>query len=297
MTDETGAAAPADGTAAANAATESEKATQPQDVGQPQPDAAAENAEDQAKPEDQGEADTEQDDQEEKPRKLTHNQRLQRVKARLATQVAEQAAEIDELRRKVSAGAPDKDLPKSSDYAQGEYDPGYLSDLAAHKAAAKFGEALAVRDNKAAADRAAAMRDEAVAEFLERAEEAKGRVPDFDKVINDFTGAGGKFSKTLADELQDSEHGPLIAYQLAKNPARAAQLNEMSEREVAKEIGRMEAKIVMPAAKKQSQAPAPLRTPTGGASPPRDVNALANSDNLDAYVKMREEQERNKRKR
>lgn len=279
MTEETGAAAPTD-EQAVTAPAESEQATQTQE--QPKQEAAPENAE--TKQTD----DTEDD----RPQKLTRNQRLQRKAARLAGLVAEQAARLEELEKKSAAGATD-DAPKHADYPQGEWDPGYIADLAAHKAAKKIGETLSDRDKRRDAEKAITARQEMIDDFEERAAAFKVLTPDFDDSISELSKSlPNGLSPHLIEELYESEVGPAVLYQLAKNPARAAEINAMSPREVAREIGRLEGKTSLPNPKKQTSAPPPLKTPSGAAAKPVDIGTIAKSDNMDAYVTMRRQQEK-----
>jgi hypothetical protein len=286
MTEQTGAAAPTAEQAAPSAPAESEQATPAASV---QTDAAPANAETPEKPETEGD-----EGSSEERRKLTRNQRLQRKAARLATMVAEQAAKIEQLERQ--GGKPDADLPKAADYAQGEYDPSYVADLAAHKAAKKISAELSERDKRSTQEKIAERRDEAADEFLERADQLKTKIPDFDATISSYVDKGGQFAPHVIEELHESEHGPMLAYQLAKNPALAAQLNSLSPRDAAREIGRLEAKVSLPQPKKQTQAPPPITPPSGGASPSKDLHALAKSDDISGFVKLREEQEKAKRR-
>ena len=62
--------------------------------------------------------------------------------------------------------------------------------------------------------------------------------------------------------------------------------------DAAREIGRLEARVSLPNPKTKTSAPPPLKTPTGGASPPADLTSLAKSDDATAYWKMREAQQK-----
>jgi hypothetical protein len=54
--------------------------------------------------------------------------------------------------------------------------------------------------------------------------------------------------------------------------------------------------VSLPQPKKQTQAPPPITPPSGGASPSKDLHALAKSDDISGFVKLREEQEKAKRR-
>lgn len=275
MTEQTGAAAPA-AEPAVIAPAESQTATpEVRDLDQVVTPEKAETETPAETPEgDQPEG------EESEPRKLSRYQRLQRQKARLANVIAEQAAELETFRK---GAKPADDLPKPTDYAQGEYDPGYLSDLAAAKAAKKIDERLEQRDQKSVQERIAEQRNEAAEDFLERADELKAKITDYDAAIASFAQNGGKFAPHVIEELYESENGPLLAYQLAKNPQKVAEINGMSARDAAREIGRLEAKASLPQPKKQTQAPAPLAPVSGGASPGVSLETASMAD----YVRLR----------
>jgi hypothetical protein len=71
----------------------------------------------------------------------------------------------------------------------------------------------------------------------------------------------------VIDEIMSSEKSDLISYHLAKNPNELDALNAMNSRELARAMGRLEATLKLPEAKKQTSAPAPLSRSKGGAAP------------------------------
>jgi hypothetical protein len=93
-------------------------------------------------------------------------------------------------------------------------------------------------------------------------ETVKDRIPDFDRVM---ASAGGlEIRGDLRDLILDSAKGPLLAYHLAKNPDRVADLNRMSPAAAAKEIGSLEARIRGPNPKTVTRVKTPPRAPRGG---------------------------------
>lgn len=266
-----GAAAPASEQAVSAPAT-TEQATPATII--PNADAAQENAEAQdSATQDQGSQD--------EPRRLTRNQRLQRKAARLSTMVAEQAAEIEKLRATQAKSTADSE-PKEADY-NGDWTK-FQSDHSAWKAAKLIRSDLAEREERESSRRIAERQREIADEFLDRAAEVKKSVPDYEETMKVFASQGGKFEPHVREEIFESDSGPMLAYYLAKNPAVAVELNALSPRDAAREIGRIEAKLALPQAKKQTQAPAPLSTLKGGASPGFDP---FNTDDMDAYAKWR----------
>jgi hypothetical protein len=114
---------------------------------------------------------------------------------------------------------------------------------------------------------------------LERIEEARETIADFDTVM--ATMKGVTIRDDLIEEIKASDKSPLLAYHLAKNPDKLRELNSMSGRELAREIGRLEGSIRMPAGKKQTTAPPPPANLKGGAAPHTD---LAQVDDMNEFA-------------
>jgi hypothetical protein len=268
MTDETGAAAPTDALPP-QGVTESEQAKPEQTV----PETGA--APDAETPQD-GQQPTEES--EDKPKKPTRFERMKRRMTAMAT-------ELDNLRAQIGTGeqrgAPEEG-PKEADF-NGDYFAYQAAKIAHESKKALRSEFDAERQNREQA-RLATLQREMVEDFEERAEEIRSRIPDFDGAIEAFTASGGKFSDALRDEILQSEMGPALAYQLAKNPKLANSLNAMSPREVAREIGRLEARASLPNPKRQTSAPAPMTQPKGGASPSRSETDLAKGEDVSELI-------------
>lgn len=284
MTDETGAAAPAT-EQASNAPAATEQATPNPSI--PNAEAETENAETGKETEQTApEGDESSTDE---PKRLTRNQRLQRKAARLSTMVAEQAAELERLRQAREKSNSDS-APKEADF-NGDYFA-YQTAKAAHDAAQLVRKDLAERDERDMQRSVSERQREANEEFLERVEDIKKTVTDYDKVIDTFANAGGKFAPHVIEEIRDSDKGPMLAYHIAKVPGLAAELNALSPRDAAREIGRLEAKVSLPQPKKQTQAPAPLAALKGGSAPTTDLARLAKSDDASAYWAARKAQQK-----
>jgi hypothetical protein len=283
MTEEAGAAAPAPEQAAPSAPAAAEQATPIETLPNPNAQPDPENAEPKAQETAPKEEETEPDE----PKRLTRNQRLQRKAARLSTMVAEQAAELERLRQATDKSDAESE-PKEADY-NGDWTK-FQADYAAWRAAKTVSQKFTEREQRDAEQRLRERRQEAADEFLERSEQIKAAVSDFDEVIGAFEKSGGKFAPHVVEELMESEKGPMLAYTLAKSPGLAAQLNALSPRDAAREIGRLEAKVSLPQPKKQTQAPAPLSTITGGAAPTKSLVDLAKSEDATAYAAARRAQ-------
>jgi hypothetical protein len=142
--------------------------------------------------------------------------------------------------------------------------------------------------------------------WAERAQVAKTRHADYDAVMSESDVPIADF---VMAALRESERGPELAYQLAKDPSIADKLNAMTPARAAIELGRMEAKLpelavsaepdpeevpdvkakaAAPAAppRKTTSAPPPIKPIAKGASTAVDLNKLSGED----YVAARKAQ-------
>ena len=109
----------------------------------------------------------------------------------------------------------------------------------------------------------------------ERVESAKEIFKDYDQVLN----SAPKVSAAVGEEILSSDKSELLAYHLAKHPEKISALNNMTGRELAREIGRLEGIVQAPSAKKQTSAPPPPSRMGGG------VNPVSQDSVLDAWLK------------
>lgn len=243
--------------------------------------AAAENAETR-------EQETQESASQEEPRKLSRWQRMQRKNARLATMLAEQSAELEQLRSK-NADAPKP--PREEDF-NGDY-------FAFQRALNKWDTEQVVQSalskvmpEKTKPDARELDRVDVIEDLRDRIKVAQEHLPDYQQSLASLQQKVGDLSGAVLEEIGESEKGEYILYHLAKNPSLAASLNRMSERDVAREIARLESRVSLPQPKKQTQAPAPLTPLKGGAAPSTDLAKLAKSDDVSAYVAARRAQEK-----
>lgn len=128
--------------------------------------------------------------------------------------------------------------------------------------------------------------------WTERSAATREILTDFDDVL--AAAEGATIDAHVAELLEDSPHGPALAYKLAKDPALLEKLNKLSASAAAKEFGKMEAvfdgaQTNAPApgpASNASKAPKPPTARTGGA-PSQKSMATAN---MDEYIQMRRQQ-------
>lgn len=240
-----------------------------------------ESEEGESKPEgeEKPEAAAKPEDEEEK-KKLSGAQRAKIREQRLRDELSAREREIEELRAKTPAATAsdgDEKEPKEADFPDWF---SYQSALTAYNASkAVRDEIRKDRETREASERQTKqgeiVRERALA-HAERVEDAREVIADFDQTMKAMDGVQTR--NEVIEEIMSSDKSALIAYHLAKNPEKLNALNQMSGRELAREMGRLEATVRMPEAKKATDAPPPLSRQKGGASP-RSLEA-----DLDAYM-------------
>jgi len=120
-------------------------------------------------------------------------------------------------------------------------------------------------ERQSEAERQAEARRKREADHVERIKGTKGSITDWDAAMASMRGAS--IHEDLIEDVLGSEKSALLAYHLAKNPDTLDKLNHMSDRERAREIGRLEATLKLPEGKKQTSAPPPPSRLSGGAAP------------------------------
>lgn len=241
------------------------KAVAKGDAGQSDDDADSQDGEREDVAEDEGETD-------DKPKRPSGARRLKLRNQALLAQNAELQRRLEETsRRSDDSGTRDGDAePKEADFAN------YLD---YERARTAWETRRAVRDEfrrsdevKRAEREADEARERSVA-YAERLEEARERIPDFDEVVGKMRGTDIRID--VAREIASSEKGPMIAYHIAQHPEKLAELNAMTPRELAREIGRLEATVRLPAAKTKTNAPKPAEKPKGGATSTPDPSKMS----------------------
>lgn len=218
---------------------------------------------------------------------------LDRLKRRLALAQAaadEVSRENEELRRRTLAsdpreGKPGVDRPPSEQDFPNDY-------LAFEAARTEWNVRQAVRqeiskvENKGREAQLREVRQERVEAYEENVSEVRERIPDFDKVL--ASASGVTISPALGEEIMSSDKSALLQYHLAKNPDKVRELNSLSGRELAREIGRLEMRVHLPTPKKATEAASPPSEVRGSAA--TAVDPQTGPDDMNAYVKWREKQ-------
>ena len=121
------------------------------------------------------------------------------------------------------------------------------------------------------------------ATWATKLEAALPNLPDYEAIVG---ASETPVVPHVVEALMEADHGPELAYHLAKNPAVVERLNAMSPAKAAMEVARLEAQITAPAARPTTKAPAPV-------NPLRPAPALQSDlakAQMDDYVAMRAKQ-------
>jgi len=129
-----------------------------------------------------------------------------------------------------------------------------------------YAEALALQkaEELIAKREAAKQQSQVLESYHDLEEEARGKYDDFEQVAYN---PKLPVTSVMAETIQSSEIGPELAYYLGSNPKEAERISRMSPLGQAKEIGKIEAKLVSaPPVKKTTSAPAPISPVTARSS-------------------------------
>ena len=173
-----------------------------------------------------------------------------------------------------------KTEPRRDDFRDDEaFTQAQIDHLAERKAAEKL------------AERERAQQQEKVAEsFLEKAEKAQERYPDYHAVVGNPTLA---INEGMVEFIADSEHGADVAYYLGKNPMKAAQIAQMSPIKAARELSRIESEIASKPKANPSKAPEPI-SPVGTRGKASSSPLPSDEDDIETW--MKKEQARSRRR-
>ena len=129
-----------------------------------------------------------------------------------------------------------------------------------------YAEALALQkaEELIAKREAAKQQSQVLESYHDLEEEARSKYDDFEQVAYN---PKLPVTNVMAETIQSSEIGPELAYYLGSNPKEAERISRMTPLGQAKEIGKIEAKLVSaPPVKKTTSAPAPISPVTARSS-------------------------------
>ena len=135
---------------------------------------------------------------------------------------------------------------------------------------------------------AAKQQSQVLESYHDLEEEARTKYDDFEQVAYN---PKLPVTNVMAETIQSSEIGPELAYYLGSNPKEAERISRMTPLSQAKEIGKIEAKLVSaPPVKKTTSAPAPISPVTARSSgspafdttDPRSTKTMTDSQWIEA---------------
>ena len=150
----------------------------------------------------------------------------------------------------------------------------------------KYAEALATQKAEQLLQQREIERQQSaiIESYHEREEQARDKYEDFEAVAYN---PSLKITTVMAQTIQASDTGPDVAYYLGLNPKEADRISRLSQFLLAKEIGKLEAKVASsPPTKKPSSAPAPIqpvvasssRGPAYDTTDPRSLKSMSTSE-------------------
>lgn len=223
----------------------------------------AEDGEEKAEPEAaKTEGDEGEDDEDGKSRKRSGVHRLKARNSHLMQELSARENELEQLRsRTATASDPADKEPQEADF-NGDF-------FAFERAKTAYEVRKVIREENRQShirsidqERSNVLRERAEV-HQERVEAAKEFITDYDQVL----ASAPPINREVGAEILSSEKSELLAYHLAKNPEKIHALNNMTGRELAREIGRLEGIVRAPSAKKQTSAPPPPSAVKGSSAP------------------------------
>jgi hypothetical protein len=121
--------------------------------------------------------------------------------------------------------------------------------------------------------------------FIEKAEKAAERFPDFHAVVSN---PNLHINDAMVEFIAESDLGADVAYYLGKNPMKASVIAQMSPVKAARELAKLESELAARPKATPSKAPEPIK-PVGSRG---SSGTALPSDDDDIETWMRKERER-----
>lgn len=122
--------------------------------------------------------------------------------------------------------------------------------------------------------------------FLDKADKATERYPDFNAVVSNPT---LPINESMAEFIAESDSGADVAYFLGKNPGKAFEIAQLSPIKAARELAKIESELAARPKANPSKAPEPIN-PVGQRGKASVSSLPSDSDDIDTW--MRKEQAR-----
>ena len=224
--------------------------------------------------------DTEVTSLEEKPLEASKTFTQEELDAAIGKRLAREQRKWEREQQQRSAETQIVKAAPSASVDQFESPEAYAEALAYQKAE----ELLAKRE-------AAKQQSQVLESYHDLEEEARTKYDDFEQVAYN---PKLPITNVMAETIQSSDVGPELAYYLGSNPKEADRISRMSPLSQAKEIGKIEAKLVSaPPVRKTTSAPAPISPVTARSAgvsaydttDPRSTKTMTDSQWIEAERK------------
>jgi hypothetical protein len=153
-------------------------------------------------------------------------------------------------------------------------DQAYQQAQVEHLAEVKAAEKLAERERAKEAER----RTES---FLDKAEKATERYPDFHSVVSN---PSLPINEAMTEFIAESDLGADVAYYLGKNPGKAHEISQLSPIRAARELGKIESELAARPKANPSKAPEPI-SPVGQRGKASVSSLPSDSDDIETWMK------------
>lgn len=117
-------------------------------------------------------------------------------------------------------------------------------------------------------------------QFQQKAAEYASQTPDFNDAMQTLVTLpiADAQANAMMEVIADSDMGPQLVHHLGTNPTEAMRIAGLSPMAAARELGRIEARLSMPAPKTTTSAPEPVAPIGAGESTPPNMNDLSTED-------------------
>lgn len=250
----------------------------------PQPQATEENV----APPEKSETETASDEQpeskvftQEEVDKIVQK-RLQKLERKLERQQIEQETRARVQQEQQVQAPVDIPKPKESDY---EVYSDYLEALSDWKVDVKLRQREIEQATRAQRESQKSAQEREAARQAELIENGESKFDDFEDVIK---ADRNEYSRAAYLSMLESDIGAELLYHLATNPEEGKRIAALPAFAQAKEIGKLEDKLLAKPAKKQSNAPEPIKPVTSGKA--SNDTVLSDDLPLDEWVRRRNKQ-------
>lgn len=267
----------------------------------PESDTEENEAEDQSDESQDESEELESKESEDKPkRKSGYQRRVDKLNARISAE-RQRAEDLERRLAQLEQGSQSKAKADSTPAAADDKPNPENFDTHAEYVEAltdwKITQKEKIQAQKAREESLKSEQEKALKAHVSRVESFKKTMSDFEEVLEAVDDV--RVSQAVQQAIIESENGPALMYELAKNRAEYERINSLSPLAAAREMGRLEAKVAAstekaPETKKVTSAPKPL-APVGKG---KGVVAKSISDpdlSFSEYERLRREQIKRRR--